>query len=82
MRKVVMCKGHPASCRCKVDLDASAVGWVASLWKSKKGRKHDELQGTLRRGDEVLDTLHGRCACTHLCKQLTLPSGRACTLAR
>ena len=63
-------------------MDASAVGWVASLWKSKKGRRHDELQGTLRRGDEVLDTLHGRCACTHLCKQLTLPSGRACTLAR
>lgn len=45
--------------RCTVDLDASAVGWVASLWKSKKGRKHDELQGILRRGDEVLDTLHG-----------------------
>ena len=46
-----------------MDLDASAVGWVASLWKSKKGRKHDELRGTLRQGDEVLDTLHGRCAC-------------------
>ena len=46
-----------------MDLDASAVSWVASLWKSKKSRKHDELHGTLRQGDEVLDTLHGRCAC-------------------
>ena len=62
MGKAEMSKAHPACDRCTVDLDASAVGWVASLWKSKKGRKHDELQGTLRRGDEVLDTLHGRCA--------------------
>ena len=75
MGNVELLKTHPACYRCTVDLDASAVGWVASLWKSKKGRKHDELQGILRRGDEVLDTLHGRCACTHFCKQLALPCG-------
>ena len=77
MGNVELLKTYPACYRCTVDLDASAVGWVASLWKSKKGRKHDELQGILRRGDEVLDTLHGRCACTHFCKQLALPCGRS-----
>lgn len=37
-------------------------GFIASLWRSKKSRKHDELQGTLSQGDKVLDSIRGRFA--------------------
>lgn len=40
-------------------------GFLASLWRSKKSRKHDELQGTLLQGDQVLDRIHGRFAPVH-----------------
>ena len=83
MGNVELLKTHPACYRCTVDLDASAVGWVASLWKSKKGRKHDELQGIPKAGAMRCWTpFMGRCACTHFCKQLALPCGRSLYLSR
>ena len=63
-----------AGCRCSVSIEGSQPGFIASLWRSKKSRKHDELQGTLQRGDKVLDTIHGRCACMPFYLKLrTLP---------
>ena len=46
--------------RCDVSIEGSQPGLLSSLWRSKKSRKHDELHGTLQRGDKVLDTIHGR----------------------
>ena len=40
-----------ACCRCNVSIDTQP-GFIASLWRSKKSRKHDELQGTLSQGDQ------------------------------
>ncbi|CAL5223830.1 g6406 [Coccomyxa viridis] len=45
--------------RCNVSIEGSQPGLLSSLWRSKKSRKHDELHGTLQKGDKVLDTIHG-----------------------
>jgi hypothetical protein len=48
--------------RCDVSIDGSQSGFMSSFWRSRKLPKNmDQLQGTLRKGTTVMDTVHGRC---------------------
>lgn len=49
--------------RCDVTIDGSKQSFVSSLWRRKSGaKKLDQLHGTLRKGGEVVSTVHGRSA--------------------